>query len=731
MPGAGLLANDAAFPESPNGFQPEEDDENENRPQVATIDLTVPLSEAERNMLGRHLAAEIDRYLQETLPRRGNAEQWRRDYEIFPTGRSTRWKGSADLCSPLTHIYCSNHYIRLNQQIVKPDPPFSVIANRAEVQPYAPAIEEALWACLQEARWEEIADQVHSELPVVGNCLLRVTYEQKWVRSPRFHYEDWDPDHYEAVINTGGSQLDALFGAIGTDEYGLPKIGLHWEDQLQHSGVVFKVVPFEDMIILPASCRDPEEAFGIGERLMIRGQELALGAKNGRYFPEAVSEILSKHSEPQPWDRSDRLSVQGITPDVAGPALGGGTDATDPLYKEYLCYELCWQMDTDDDGQLEWVIVTLHAASQKILRLQFLPYEHGRPYYCMFRYQCRARELFGMSVAEKLASMQDAATAILNQIIDHADLMLNLHGNFFYDGTSGFDPDKNPIQLGRPIRVDTNVDGIKMIDVGALPAEHYQAYQLIKDQADLVTASSNPSLGKTTDASKTLGEVQIVASASNMNFEEVAANVARTWAKVWDQARWLNAQFGDNGEVRYRVTATPSHRIVAGGGEQPVPPGGVQFGAIPAELLMADVDLVPAGLKTMADVQSRIQQATILQNTLMIHPLTAQNTEALKIGLDYFMQAIMAPPRERIMASVEQWLQQQALQAQMQAEMAAATGALGGMMPPQGQGALPPGQAPAQQGPRGNPAQVPQAPQAPQPPRPPMEGATAQVVQGQ
>ncbi len=608
---------------------------------------------------------------------------------------------------------------------MKADPPFAVIAKRAEVQQFAPAIEEALLACLQEASWEEIADQVHSELPVVGNCLLRITYEQKWVRSPRFHLDDWDPDHYEAMVNTGGSQLDALFGAIGTDESGLPKIGLHWENQLQHSGVVFKVVPFEDMIILPASVRDPEEAFGIGERVMIRGQELALGAKNGRYFKDAVQEILTKHSEPQPWDRSDRLNVQGITPDIAGPWLGGGSSETDPLYKEYLCYELCWQMDTDDDGQLEWVIVTMHWASQKILRLQYLPYEHGRPYYVMFRYQCRARELFGMAVAEKLASMQDAASAILNQIIDHADLMLNMHGNFFYDGTSGYDPDKNPAQLGRPIRVDTNVDGIKMIDVGGLPAEHYQAYQLIKDQADLVTASSNPSLGKTTDTSKTLGEVQIVASASNMNFEEVASGVARTWAKVWDQARWLAAQFGDDGEVRYRVTARPAHQIVSG--QAQTQPGQVQFGAIPAEILMADVDLVPAGLKVMADIQSRIQQATIVQNTLLIHPLTAQNVDALKIGLDTFLQATMYGPREQIMASVEQWLRQQQLQAQIQQEMAAQ-----GMLPEQQpQPGTPPGKAPAQQGPRGNPAQVPQAPQPPQPPRSPMEGATAQVVQGQ
>jgi len=154
-------------------------------------------------------------------------------------------------------------------------------------------------------------------------------------------------------------------------------------------------------------------------------------------------------------------------------------------------------------------------------------------------------------VAEKIASIQDAATAVLNQLIDHGDLVLNLHGNWFYDGTMEFNPAKNIARMGQPIRVG-NVDGIKLIDVGPIPQEHYNLYQLLKDMADLVTATSNPSLGKTTDTQKTLGEIQIVAGASNMIFEEHAARVARSWAKVWDQVRWLAAQFGENGEAKRR-----------------------------------------------------------------------------------------------------------------------------------------------------------------------------------
>lgn len=718
-PAVGAPDTNFGYPGPPLGNEP--DASTEQQP-VAKIDLTVHLDSEKRDRLGRIICREWERYYQETQPRRANVERWRRDYELYPTGLSTRWPRSADVNAPLTHIYCQSHYTRLQQMITKSDPPFVCVARKPEVQPYAPAIEEACIACLEEAGWEEIASQVHAELPQVGNCLLRVTYEQRWIRSPRFQY-DWDAELYQAALETGGDPLAAHFDAVKLNADGSPDIALNWVNQLQHSGVSLRLVVWEDCVILPATCRDPDEAYGIGERLMIRGSELAAGAKSGRYFADAVREVLEKHSEPQPADRAERLYVQGLTATDAASVgdLEGGYDS---LYKEFECLELNWQMDTDGDGQMEWVIATVHRQSKKLLRLQHLPYQHGRPYYVMFRYHVRPRELFAMSVAEKLASLQAAATAVLCQIIDAADLILAIHGNFFYDGTSGFDPDKNPVQLGRPIKVD-NVDGVKVIEIPQLPVSHYQVYQLIKDQADLITASSNPSLGKTTDTSKTLGEVQIVASASNMIFEEVALGVARTWAKVWDQVRWLNAQFGDDGIVQYRVSAAPSHQISAnGGGQQGT---GAGFAVIPAELLMEDVDLVPAGLKSLSDAQSRIQQATVVNNTFLTHPLTMNNPDVLKIGLDYLLQQLMFPPRERVMAAVEQQLQAEAAMAQMQQQLGLPPdgGAGGPGQPPQAAGPDNPGQ----QAHRGNPNQPPGSPEPPRPPQPPRalpEGATAQ-----
>lgn len=668
-------------------------------PAPPRLDITVPMSLEERESLGLQLKYEIERYLEDTLTRRNNCNQWRRDFEIYPTGRSTRWIGCADVAAPLTAVYVASHHTRLNQQIIQAIPPFAVKAKKQQAMDAAPGIEEALTAILEEAEWQDVADAVHSELPLVGNCFLRVTYETEYARVPRVQY-DWDEEQWQMLVNAGVDPNEAFFHALERDDDGNPKTSLGFETVCLYAGPRMKVIPWEDGIVLPASVRDPKDARGIGERVMIRGSDLQLGAKAGKYIKDAVDKLMERPAGDPQWDyRQERLMVQGLQPNTGDRPYGSGK--IDPQFEEFECFELCWQMDVDDDGNLEWVVITMHFESATILRLQYLPYEHGHPYYLMFRYFKRARELHGMAVAEKLASIQDAATSVLNQTLDHADLMLNASGNFFVDRSAGMDLDEFVFTLGQPIEVD-NVEGVKPFMMTPLPSEHYQVYGMLKDMADLITASSNPSLGKTTDTSKTLGEVQIVTSASNMIFEEVAARVARTWAQVWDQIRWLVSQFGEDGEVTYRVSAAPGKQIVTNGQQTPaamvqgqmVPaPGGVAFGTIDADLLRADVDLVPSGISQLSDMQSQTQQATIVQATLLQHPLTMQNPEVLYEALDRYLQAVRYPAREKIMSLVRQQLDQMYAQ---QAAMAQAQAALaGGQVPPGAPPTVPPAQPPA------------------------------------
>ncbi|MHA2642982.1 MAG: portal protein [bacterium JZ-2024 1] len=637
------------------------------------IDLNVSLSREELEDLGARLHYEITRYNAFVEPRRSNLEQWRRDWELFPTGRSTRWRGASDIPSPLVHIYVNNHHTRLNQQIAKAVPPFTVVPKSGRAVAYAGEIEEALTSRLEDADWEAAADAVHLELPLAGNVGLRVTYEQEVRTVPRYKMEV-DEAYYETLLAAGREPLDAFWEAVARHEDGEPKMYLEWSREEIYSGVRFKVIPWEDFIILPITIRDPEDCYGIGERLMIRGDELLRGAKTGKYIAEAVDRVLEYCSGMQgiPRDRLERYDVQGIA--VQSYGSHGGLQRQ-PVYEDFLCYELCWKMDVNNDGDLEWVIVTLHYPTKTILRCQHLPYEHGEAYYHLFRYFPRVREIFGMGVAEKMAPFQDGSTAVLNQIIDHADLALNLFGNFFYDASSGFDPSKFELQLGRPIKVDS-IEGIRQIDIQPLPAEHYQIYQLFKEIGDLITASSNPTLGRVAETTKTLGEVQLVAASAGMQFEEVASRVARTWAKVWDQVRKLEAQYAIDGMIRFRRKITVDGEVI---------------NEIPREVLLEEVKLVPTGLKQLADMQSRVQQATIVQNTLLQHPLTATNIEVLVSALDVYLQSVNYPQREKIMEAVYKAINaQRAISAQQMAAELAGQQAMGL------EGALQPGPVPGE-----------------------------------
>lgn len=351
MPELNLLEN----PEEQTDAAPLQSEEGLSNAPGKVIDLNVHLSEEDREALARRVHYDITQYLALTATRRGNLQQWRRDWELFATGRSSRWPGAADVPAPLTHIYVSNHHTRLNQQIVKAVPPFTAVAKTPRALEVANDIEEAMTSRLEDADWEQVADEIHLELPLAGNVGLRVTYEQQVNHVPK-HKWDIDEDAYTAMLAAGVPASEALWQSFERDEHGNLKAYFEHDDEDGYSGVVFEVIPWEDMVILPCTVRDPKKAYGIGERVNIRGSDLRQGAEDGKYLKEPVEEILKRRPGNMPDDRTERLDVQGIS-NTTGSNTGSYFDAD---YEDYLCYEICWQMDANKDGKMEWVILTLH-----------------------------------------------------------------------------------------------------------------------------------------------------------------------------------------------------------------------------------------------------------------------------------------------------------------------------------------------------------------------------------
>lgn len=641
-PGPGLF-----LPDEPQ-YDPETDPVHQRLSNAAPLDLNLDLGDEQEQKLVKMLCEEIDRYKNVTSRRFASLSAWRVAHEMLPPGTGGRWHGCSDIPSMLTRMACNSHHTRLNQQILNATPPFTAIARRPDAKDKTTIIEECMAAVLDQADWPQVADDLHRELVIAGNVFLRVTYERETARIPQRQVEH-SPETRDSLLTAGVDMHEAVWHSIKGVKFG------HVDEPI-YDGVKFRVIPFEDGVICPAHCRDPEEAIGIGERRRLRGVDLLAGVKNGYYRKDAIDELLEKPSSAEPMERIYRKDEQGLLPDAGY----GYTSHEDSLYREYEIYELCWQYDVDDDDQLEWVVVHLDKESRKILGLRWMEYEHGRPYYLFGRYIHRTAELFGMGIPEMIAAYHDGDTAVVNQLVDHQDLSLNLGGNFAYTGLSGYDPEKTILQLGRPLKFENLAETeFKQLPPIPLPSEAYRLNEMFKNWVDLLTATSNPSLGKETDTQKTLGEVQLVFNASNQIFEDVAARVARSLhAKAWDHARWLTAQYSipnADGGIEYRRTAAPDV---------------VEFAQINPADLSAAVDLVPTGVTQLSDMGTRIQMSTLIHTQLMQLLASAQAwlpfANVVMLSFGQYMKAMSYPLREKVLAALEQAIQQLLMQQQMQ-----------------------------------------------------------------
>ncbi len=657
------------------------------------VDLNLDLGAERETRLAQFLCQQIDAWKAIARRRVENLSgQWRPiAYELLPPGTANRWQNSSDIPSPLTRIAANAHITRLVEQLNNSNPPLTAKARKPEARDACPLIEDCMDAVLDQADWPTVCEDMVRELVIAGQVFMRTTYEQETTRVPK-RLVDHDPETAASLFQATGDLHESLWHSVQRVKFG-------HEEETIYDGVRWRVIPFEDGVLWPVTCRNPDEAKGIGERRRLSGEELLAGVRSKAYREDAVNELLEHGSDAEPQERVWRKDEQGLMPDYGAVSYDGKEQR---LFKEYEVYELCVRYDADEDDQLEWIVVHLHKDSRQILGLRWLDYEHGRPYYSMPRYIRRTNELLGMGIPELVAAYQDGDTAVWNQIVDHNDLSLNIGGNFAFTGLSGYNPEETILQLGRPLKFENLAETeFKQLAPYPLPTEAYQLNGRFKDVTDLLTATSNPTLGAPTQGSKTLGEIQIVASASNQIFQYFAAGVAREVGKLWDQARWLTAQFGlrqEDGGIRYRRSAAPDQ---------------VEFASIQPEQLAADVDIVPTGLVMLSDMQARITQATLvhtqLMNLIATMPQWIHSASAVFLSFGQYLKSLNYPLREKMMAALEQSVA--AFMGMQQQAMALQAAGAAGMGQPPGGGAGAPAPPPGSLG--GAPAPIPGPPPLP------------------
>jgi hypothetical protein len=637
------------------------DQEDISEPAPRPIDWRVKRfwdDKKDRHRLGRWLVEEIRRARQAFSWRLDNCKQWRDDFEMMPSAADHPYTGAATCCAPFTRYACAAHSRQLNTQIVEPEPIVTVEPLDMEAMEDALAIEEAINAKIEESEWAKEARALHDDLPQVGNGYFRVEYERRVKRAPKLKFDQEEEDYaqtVQALRLAGVDLITAQTQALPRDKDGAIRYTLEWDEIVDYAGTGYKFIPFEDGVVFPATCRDATKARGIGERFVISGLDLEQGAKNGLFIRSEIDELLKLQGDEQPDGRQDRLDASGLEiADAQGPL---GDD--DAKYRDYLCWRLSVRLDGDDDGEEEIILVTIHEETERILDIRYSQYEHGSHIYHLAPFEARPGELLGRGIAELVATIQDDGTALLNQLANHGDLVINANATLIVDDTAMLDPDVQILQMGTIFRV-RDIRGVREWPITALPAEAYNRFQQLKDMVDLIAGVSNPSLGKATDTQRTAREVTIVASNASANFEGVAQGLSLFWARVWDQARSIEAQFARDGQIQYR-----RNRMARAEAQGPQD----AFGTIDAKRLLAKVRALPAGVRQLSDMQSRMSQAMAMNAAFASNPVVAQNPAVWRLAIEATMEAAKYAPKEKVLLAIDQ-AAEAAQQAAMQQQMA-------------------------------------------------------------
>lgn len=649
------------------------------------VDYTIKLSESERKALATRLCREFEHYESQTESRRENAREWRDAASMMPdTASGEDWQ--SDARAPFTRLACQNHTTRLNQQLLGNDPLFTAVAKKptfrapempqeVPLPPLLPVIESVMNSLLEEADFPRIARRVHREVPIVSPCAVRVQWKRDVRRVPVLQVRT-DIEEATLLMETGMDPVQAYLAPMDRDAEGNARLKLGFEDRVVKDGVDLAMVPFERLVMFPATAETRDELWAVGERLMLRGIDLQRGAEQGVYLEEAVEALLTRKGDNLPDTTVDRLDRSGLED-------GGSVTAQDDAkYQEFDCIQLCLLDDLNGDDALEWNIVTVHLESETLLRCQLSPYEHGRPFYHVFAYI--EDSLMGQSIAELVAVLQDQGNACQQQFTDLVELLVASGGSFFYDKTAGFNPNRFTLAPGTQIPVD-NINGIKPFDLAQnIPAalQHLLAMMdVLKTQNEMLTASSNVALGRETDSQKTLGEINQVTNQAAQIFEDYSRQVALDWAAVADLVRLTAAQYADKGQVQAQLPADlfadpladpamgDSATVRSSAAPEKV------FQSVPASILRADVDLVPSGLSGYSDQGARLQRDMLVLNTLLAQPSVQQDPTITADLLAQFLQDVRWPDWQGLGGKLQQAAAMQAQMMQLQAMMGLQAGA--------------------------------------------------------
>lgn len=457
-------------------------------------------------------------------------------------------------------------------------------------------------------------------------------------------------------------------------------------------GPSYRNCSLRDFLILPGHAQDDSEVWGYAKRFWRRMTELDQRANEGVYDRDAVKQLAPV---------SDRESQP-----LAAPVANTGQQIAPQDKRETVEKEL-WELqifcDLDGDGADEWYVVTFSAIHRIILRVKHD--DLGMPRFYLFRPYPNPLSVYGRSHVQKLSSIAEEHAGARNAQADRSNLVNNAPIKRLE--SSPWDPDETPWGAGQVIPVNDPND-VTPITLPDVPASMFNREDRIVAAGERLSGLNDVSLGATPDASRTLGEVQMVTEQSFVRIEESIRNMQETLEELFKVRHEL-----------WRRAAT----------EQPIEPGAKLLDAldargldmpmsgegITADLLAGTFQGKPRGSVESADRNRQRNNyngfMSVIGGFAKMNPTLAQVLASPDVLMPLFEQALRlydVPNRAQFMRAMRQWQQQIAQQQAMQQQMQAMGGGPPGLpMPPGPGGPMPPGMMPPGMPPGAPPAAPP------------------------
>jgi len=362
------------------------------------------LTPAQLTRLESQITIAYEHHMRVLRPYHTKIKLWRDLYDggdaVRPTPESRPWSDASAIFFPLPRMVADTASARITQTLTQ-QRDFLAVEATIQSSDYSrlsgggDLLEDinAFRRGANEILWDErqidirtVADQLASESSQIGTCISRTAHSFR--RAPRKLQIDGQGSVFTAENLTLSDRVEIRV---------IPMEACVWDTTARISNdISFFTYPFE--LSYPLLKNDPT-------------------------FNEATVADILIHPDSTPTDStSDRMRRAHLDPST-GPIEevqdSKGVPHPVPFGSRYTLHEVYLRnIDVNDDGTLEDVIVTWHRASHKIARVILFHYIHNESPIDFLWYQQRHNHPIGQGVIEPGETLAAGVNTIANQTID-------------------------------------------------------------------------------------------------------------------------------------------------------------------------------------------------------------------------------------------------------------------------------------------------------------------------